>query len=140
MRPGGRLFIRDLARPDSAQQVESLVERYTGGENEIGCSPQVKTSAGGSSGSFAVGARAVVQGQHHHRAASGEEPGRIAAGVPVFLHVRHGPVVAPGQPCIERRLVPWQRLHLRHSECVQAAGGDLLRQGANSAASGLVDR
>lgn len=31
--PGGRLFIRDLSRPDSSEQVESLVQQYAGEEN-----------------------------------------------------------------------------------------------------------
>ena len=33
-RPGGRIFIRDLARPDSDAEVEQLVETYCGDENE----------------------------------------------------------------------------------------------------------
>lgn len=35
VRPGGRLFVRDLARPDSEAEVESLVEAYTEGESEF---------------------------------------------------------------------------------------------------------
>ena len=31
---GGRVFIRDLARPDSVQEVESLVDQYTEDESE----------------------------------------------------------------------------------------------------------
>lgn len=34
--PGGRLFIRDLARPETEDQVETLVQQYTGEENETG--------------------------------------------------------------------------------------------------------
>ena len=34
LRAGGRLFIRDLARPDSVEQVESLVSQYAGQETE----------------------------------------------------------------------------------------------------------
>lgn len=34
--PEGRLFIRDLCRPESEAEVERLVERYTGQENEVG--------------------------------------------------------------------------------------------------------
>jgi ubiquinone/menaquinone biosynthesis C-methylase UbiE len=34
--PGGRLFLRDLVRPGSQEEIEALVERYTGQENEIG--------------------------------------------------------------------------------------------------------
>ncbi len=35
VRAGGRLFVRDLARPSSLEETESLVSAYTGGENEI---------------------------------------------------------------------------------------------------------
>jgi len=35
IRAGGRLFVRDLARPSSLEETESLVLEYTGGENEI---------------------------------------------------------------------------------------------------------
>lgn len=34
VRPGGRLFFRDLARPDNDAKVESLVKEYTGDESE----------------------------------------------------------------------------------------------------------
>ena len=34
VRPGGRLFFRDLARPKSNDEVESLVKEYTGEESE----------------------------------------------------------------------------------------------------------
>ena len=33
---GGRLFVRDLVRPGSQEEVEGLVERYSGEENEVG--------------------------------------------------------------------------------------------------------
>lgn len=33
LKPGGRLFIRDLARPDSPDEIERLVERYAGEED-----------------------------------------------------------------------------------------------------------
>lgn len=32
--PGGRLFFRDLARPESSEEVERLVEQHAGGESE----------------------------------------------------------------------------------------------------------
>ena len=35
LRPGGRLFVRDLARPDSEADVERLVAQYSGGESEF---------------------------------------------------------------------------------------------------------
>jgi ubiquinone/menaquinone biosynthesis C-methylase UbiE len=35
IRAGGRLFVRDLARPSSLEKTENLVSEYTGGENEI---------------------------------------------------------------------------------------------------------
>jgi ubiquinone/menaquinone biosynthesis C-methylase UbiE len=34
VRPGGRLFLRDLCRPASAEQVETLVEQYAAGESD----------------------------------------------------------------------------------------------------------
>jgi ubiquinone/menaquinone biosynthesis C-methylase UbiE len=34
-REGGRLFVRDLARPSSLEETESLVSEYSGDENEI---------------------------------------------------------------------------------------------------------
>ncbi len=34
LRVGGRLFVRDLARPDSAAHVSALVEQYAAGANE----------------------------------------------------------------------------------------------------------
>lgn len=34
LRPGGMLFFRDLFRPDSKEQLDSLVQAYAGGENE----------------------------------------------------------------------------------------------------------
>jgi ubiquinone/menaquinone biosynthesis C-methylase UbiE len=34
-RPGGLLFVRDLARPDSASEVERLVELHAGSESEF---------------------------------------------------------------------------------------------------------
>lgn len=34
VRPGGLLFIRDLLRPDSDEQLQSLVQTYTAGANE----------------------------------------------------------------------------------------------------------
>jgi len=33
VRPGGRIFFRDLARPSTAEEVESLVKQYTGDES-----------------------------------------------------------------------------------------------------------
>lgn len=33
--PGGTLFCRDLARPESAERVDELVERYASGETEV---------------------------------------------------------------------------------------------------------
>jgi ubiquinone/menaquinone biosynthesis C-methylase UbiE len=35
VRSGGRLFIRDLARPDSVETVEALVNQYAGSESEF---------------------------------------------------------------------------------------------------------
>ncbi len=35
LRRGGRLFFRDLARPDSAEAIETLVQQYTGNESEF---------------------------------------------------------------------------------------------------------
>ncbi len=35
LQPGGRLFIRDLARPESADAVEALVDTYAGEETEF---------------------------------------------------------------------------------------------------------
>ncbi|NND99027.1 MAG: methyltransferase domain-containing protein [Pirellulaceae bacterium] len=35
LRPNGRIFIRDLARPDSQSRVEQLVDQYTQGETEF---------------------------------------------------------------------------------------------------------
>jgi ubiquinone/menaquinone biosynthesis C-methylase UbiE len=35
LREGGRLFFRDLARPDTSESVESLVQRYAGEESEF---------------------------------------------------------------------------------------------------------
>lgn len=35
VREGGRLFIRDLARPSSLEETEQLVSMYAGGENEV---------------------------------------------------------------------------------------------------------
>ena len=35
LRRGGRLFFRDLARPDCQESVESLVQQYTGTESEF---------------------------------------------------------------------------------------------------------
>ncbi len=35
IREGGRLFVRDLARPSSLEETESLVSEYTSGENDI---------------------------------------------------------------------------------------------------------
>lgn len=34
LRPGGLLFVRDLARPDSADEIEHIVATYAGDENE----------------------------------------------------------------------------------------------------------
>lgn len=34
VKPGGRLFVRDLYRPDSADTVEQLVQQYAGEEND----------------------------------------------------------------------------------------------------------
>lgn len=34
VRPGGRLFVRDLMRPRQANEVEALVKNYAGGETE----------------------------------------------------------------------------------------------------------
>lgn len=39
LRPGGRLFVRDLCRPDSERELEQLVERYAG--NETGFAQQL---------------------------------------------------------------------------------------------------
>ncbi|WP_218933794.1 class I SAM-dependent methyltransferase [Rubripirellula lacrimiformis] len=36
VRPGGRLFVRDLFRPDTEDQVESLVEAHANGESDSG--------------------------------------------------------------------------------------------------------
>lgn len=35
LRPGGRLFIRDLARPATVEEIEQLVLQYTGEENAV---------------------------------------------------------------------------------------------------------
>ncbi len=35
LRRGGRLFFRDLARPESAEAIETLVQQYTGNESEF---------------------------------------------------------------------------------------------------------
>ena len=35
-REGGRLFIRDLARPETAEEIESMVRAYSGEESENG--------------------------------------------------------------------------------------------------------
>lgn len=34
-RPGTLVFVKDLVRPDSPEQAQSLMERYTGGEPEV---------------------------------------------------------------------------------------------------------
>ena len=35
-RPGGRIFIRDLSRPESVEEIETLVQTYSGTESENG--------------------------------------------------------------------------------------------------------
>ena len=35
-RAGGRIFIRDLSRPESAEAIETLVQTYSGNESENG--------------------------------------------------------------------------------------------------------
>ena len=35
-RPGGRIFIRDLSRPESVEEIETLVQTYSGNESENG--------------------------------------------------------------------------------------------------------